>query len=83
MKTIDLEEKSASPVKGEPSMSNKIISNLKKIHPFPEDAIKVEVKPLYLNRWRVNVWVMGDNNAKVGASWFVLAAEDGSIIQAS
>jgi hypothetical protein len=84
MKTVTdiIEEKPITQPKESTSVPNKIISNLKKLHAFPENIIKVDAIKLYLNRWRVNVWVHSDNNAKVEASWFVIAEPDGTIIEA-
>ena len=76
------EEKQTLQPKETSNVSNKIIAQLRKLYSFPENIIKVDAIKLYQNRWRVNVWVHSDNNAKVGASWFVVSDPDGSIINA-
>lgn len=68
-------------IKSKPeSVSDKIIANLKKIHRFPGNPVKVEAINLYSTRWRVNVWTIGSNNARVEASWFLVADSKGEIV---
>lgn len=47
---------------------------------FPEEHIKCEVINVYDDRWRVNIWTSGDNNAKIEKSWFVVADSLGAVI---
>lgn len=62
------------------SIASRILANLRKIHKFPDNPVKVEAINLYTTRWRVNVWTIGDNNARVEASWFVIADSKGEIV---
>jgi hypothetical protein len=50
---------------------------------FPPGAIKKDAINVYKNRWRVNIWTLGDNNARVECSWFVVTDADGGIISYS
>jgi hypothetical protein len=84
MKTIEeTEEKPNSQVKEKTNIENKIISNLKKTHKFPDNQIKIEAIKVFSNRWRVNVWTDNANKTKIEASWFVIADSDGGIIKVS
>lgn len=58
-----------------------ILHNLEKLVTFPGGIVKYQAVNVYDNKWRVNIWTVGDNNARVEGSWFVEAAHDGEIIR--
>lgn len=69
--------------KNKPDMASKIINNIRKTNQFPSSIIKVDAINVYSNRWRVNVWTWGENNAKVEQSWFVESGPKGEILKIS
>lgn len=69
--------------KGKAKMDLLILHNLSKKVEFPSGLIKSEAINVYGDRWRVNLWVIGDNNAKVEQSWFVVADLKGAIVSFS
>ena len=50
---------------------------------FPANYIKKEAIKLYSNRWRVNIWTVGNNNARVEKSWFVITDNNGDVVSFS
>lgn len=83
MKTLDLDTASQEldePKKPKASIPAKILTSLRKLVSFPDNPVKVEALNVYSTRWRVNVWTVGDNNARVEASWFVVATDKGDIV---
>ena len=48
----------------------------------PPEMIRVSVLPLWGDKFRVNVWATGSNGAAIPDSYFVTAAEDGTILKA-
>jgi hypothetical protein len=71
----------SSPLKKvKPKMDKVILNNLSKLVLFPEEHIKCEAINVYDDRWRVNIWTSGDNNAKIEKSWFVVADSLGAVI---
>ena len=60
-----------------------ILHNLEKLVTFPTGIVKYQAINVYDNKWRVNLWTIGDNNARVEGSWFVEAAHDGEVIKFS
>ena len=69
--------------KGKAKMDLLILHNLSKKVEFPSGLIKSEAINVYGDRWRVNLWTFGDNNAKVEQSWFVVADPKGTIVSFS
>ena len=65
---------------GKVQLDKVIINNLSKLVTFPSDIVKSEAVNVYSDRWRVNIWTIGDNNAKVEGSWFVVADPKGAVI---
>ena len=65
---------------GKVQVDKVIINNLSKLVTFPSDIVKSEAVNVYSDRWRVNIWTIGDNNAKVEGSWFVVADPKGAVI---
>jgi hypothetical protein len=47
---------------------------------FSDNPIKKEAINVYKNRWRVNIWTTGNNNARVEQSWFVLVDSNGEVV---
>ena len=45
-----------------------------------DNPIKKEAINVYKNRWRVNIWTIGDNNARVEQSWFVIVDQNGEVV---
>jgi len=83
MKTLDLdptEKEQDEPKKPKANIPAKILTSLRKLVSFPDNPAKVEAINVYSTRWRVNVWTVGDNNARVESSWFVVATEKGDIV---
>lgn len=83
MKTLDLdaeEKDQEEPKKSKASIPAKILTSLRKLVSFPDNPVKVEAINVYSTRWRVNVWTVGENNARVEASWFVTATDKGDIV---
>lgn len=60
-----------------------ILHNLSKQVQFPSDVIKADAINVYGDRWRVNLWTIGDNNARVEQSYFVVADAQGGIVSYS
>lgn len=58
-----------------------ILHNLEKLVTFPTGIVKYQAINVYDNKWRVNLWTVGDNNARVESSWFVEAAHDGEVVR--
>ena len=69
--------------KGKAKMDLLILHNLSKKVEFPSGLIKSEAINVYGDRWRINLWVLGDNNAKVEQSWFVVVDPKGAIVSFS
>ena len=69
--------------KGQAKMDVLILHNLSTKVEFPSGLIKSEAINVYGDRWRINLWVLGDNNAKVEQSWFVVADPKGAIVSFS
>ena len=70
----------SSPKKFKPKVDKVILNNLSKLVTFPDSPIKCEAINVYDDRWRVNIWTSGDNNAKIEGSWFVVADSLGAVI---
>jgi hypothetical protein len=70
----------SSPKKVKPKVDKVILNNLSKLVTFPDSPIKCEAINVYDDRWRVNIWTSGDNNAKIEGSWFVVADALGAVI---
>ena len=68
----------SSPKKVKPKVDKVILNNLSKLVTFPDSPIR-QIN-VYDDRWRVNVWTSGDNNAKIEGSWFVVADSLGAVI---
>lgn len=73
-------ESSPNPKKVKPKVDKVILNNLSKLVTFPDSPIKCEAINVYDDRWRVNIWTSGDNNAKIEGSWFVVADSLGAVI---
>ena len=74
--------------KSKSDISKEIIPNLVKFLTKKDPHFKLESSPIkieainvYPNRWRVNVWVWGANNAKVQDSWFVVTDSKGNVTE--
>jgi hypothetical protein len=83
MKTLDLDtedKEQEEPKKPKANIPAKILTSLRKLVSFPDNPVKVEAINVYSTRWRVNVWTLGDNNARVESSWFVTATDKGDIV---
>jgi hypothetical protein len=65
---------------GKVQVDKVIINNLSKLVTYPPGYIKSEAINVYSDRWRVNIWTVGDNNARVEGSWFVVADPKGAVV---
>jgi hypothetical protein len=65
---------------GKVQIDKVIINNLSKLVTYPAGYIKSEAINVYSDRWRVNIWTLGDNNARVEGSWFVVADPKGAVV---
>lgn len=59
--------------------SEMVLKSLASKVAFPSGAIKKEAINVYKNRWRVNIWTIGNNNARVEKSWFVVTDPQGEV----
>jgi hypothetical protein len=48
----------------------------------PTELLRVAVLPLWGDKFRVNVWIDGSKGVAIPNSYFVTAAEDGTILRA-